>query len=144
VDTIPAVEQQIARDIVRHALLASPVLVVLLGLLRSGDAAASGALGLALVIVNFLLAAALQGWSARTTPAAIVSTVMLSYLLRLGLLIVAVVALRTVDWVDVPVLALTVAIAHLVLLVWELRSVRLSLAEPGLRMTRPSVPSTKE
>jgi hypothetical protein len=69
---------------------------------------------------------------------------MLSYVLRLGLLIVAVVALRTVDWVDVPVLALTVAIAHLVLLVWELRSVRLSLAEPGLRMTRPSVPSTKE
>ncbi len=143
-DTFPAVERQIARDIVRHALIAGPFLVVLLGLLRSGDAAASGALGLTLVIGNFLLAAALQGWSARTTPATIVGTVMLSYVLRLGFLVVAVLALRMIDWVDGPVLMLTVAVAHLVLLVWELRSVRLSFAEPGLRTTRPSVPSTKE
>jgi hypothetical protein len=144
VDPVPAVEQQIARDIVRHALVAAPVLIVLLGLLRSGEAAASGALGMALVIGNFLLAAALQSWAARISPATVVGTAMAGYVLRLGVLVGAVLALRTLDWVDVSVLVLTVAFAHLALLVWELRSVRLSLAEPGLRTTRPSVPSTKE
>jgi hypothetical protein len=144
VDPVPAVEQQIARDIVRHALVAAPVLFVLLGLLRSGEAAASGALGMALVIGNFLLAAALQSWAARISPATVVGTAMAGYVLRLGVLVGAVLALRTLDWVDVSVLVLTVAFAHLALLVWELRSVRLSLAEPGLRTTRPSVPSTKE
>jgi hypothetical protein len=144
VDPIPAVEQQIARHMVRHAVVVAPVVVVLLGVLRSGAAAASGALGLALVVANFLLAAALQGWSARISPATVVGTVMAGYVVRLGVLVGAVLALRQIGWVDVSVLVLTVAAAHLALLVWELRSVRLSFAEPGLRTVQPSVPARKE
>jgi hypothetical protein len=40
----------------------------------------------------------------------------------------------------VDVLVVTVAFAHLALLVWELRSVRLSFTEPGLAVTKPLPP----
>jgi hypothetical protein len=143
VEAVPAVEQQIARDITRHALLVAPVVIVALGLLRSGDAAASAALGLALVVANFLLAAALQAWAARISPAAVAGVAMFGYVLRLAVLLVACLGLRELDWVDVPVLVLTVAFAHLALLFWELRSVRLSFAEPGLRVTKPLPPRSE-
>jgi len=143
VDSVQAVEQQIARDIARHALLVAPVTVLALGLLRSGDAAASAAIGFALVVANFLLAAALQAWAARISPAAVAGAAMFGYVLRLAVLLVACLGLRTLDWVDVPVLVLTVAFAHLALLVWELRSVRLSFTEPGLRVTKPLPPRSE-
>ena len=133
----PAVEQQIARDITRHALLVAPIVVVALGLLRSGDAAASAAIGLALVVANFLLAASLQAWAARISPQAVAGAAMFGYVLRLAVLLVACLGLRELDWIDVDVLVITVAFAHLALLVWELRSVRLSFTEPGLRVTKP-------
>jgi hypothetical protein len=138
----PAVEQEIARDIARHALLVAPVVVLVVGLAHSGEGAASAAIGLGLVIGNFLLAAALQAWAARISPAAVAGAAMFGYVLRLAVLLVAVLGLREISWIDVTVLVLTVAFAHLALLVWELKSIRLSFTEPGLRVTRTLPPST--
>ena len=142
-DAVQAVEHQIARDIARHALLVAPVVVIAVGLLRSGHAAASAAVGLALVVGNFLLAASLQAWAARISPAAVAGAAMFGYVVRLAVLVVACLGLRELDWVDVPALVLTVAFAHLALLVWELRSVRLSFTEPGLRITKPLPPRSE-
>jgi hypothetical protein len=126
VDPQPAVESDIARDIARHGLIVAPIVVALAAVLRGANGATSAAIGLALVVVNFLGAAALQG-----------------YVLRLALMVVAILLLKRVDGIDLETLVITGALAHVALLFWELRSVRLSLAEPGLKVARPQpVPHT--
>jgi hypothetical protein len=131
----PAFESQVAVDLARRAAIVAPVVVLALGLARGVDGAASALVGLALVALNFLLAARLVGWAAGKSVAAVYGTVMGGYLLRLGALLGIVVGLERVAWIDVPVLVITIAVAHLVLLVWEMRYVSLSLAAPGLKPT---------
>ena len=128
-------ESQVARDLARRALLVAPAVVLVAGLVRGVDGAASALVGLGLVAANFLLAARLIGWAAGKSMGAVYGTVMGGYVVRLGALLAIVVGLERVSWIDVPVLVLTVAVAHLVLLTWELRYVSLSLAAPGLKPT---------
>ncbi len=151
-----AYESQVAADLARRAAIVAPLVVVALGLARGVDGAVSAVVGLVLVALNFLLAARLIGWAAGKSIAAVYGTVMGGYVLRLGALLGIVIGLERVPWIDVPVLVITIAVAHLALLVWEMRYVSLSLAAPGLKPTttrrhtalagagRPTVQPTKE
>ncbi len=144
-DQVPAVERQIARDLARHALLASPVVVVVAGLIRGADGAWSAAIAMAIVLGNFLAAAALQSWGASISPGVAGGAVLGGYIIRIAVMFGSAFALREVGFIDIEALVITMAIAHLALLFWELHSVRLSFAEPGLRVRRPSpVPAVKE
>jgi hypothetical protein len=129
----PAYESQVAADLARRAAIVAPVVVVALGLARGADGAASAIVALLLVAANFLLAARLIGWAAGKSIGVVYGTVMGGYVLRLGALLGIVVGLERVPWIDIPVLVITIAVAHLALLVWEMRYVSLSLAAPGLK-----------
>jgi len=59
------------------------------------------------------------------------------YLLRLGLLTVAVLLVRNQGWVSWIPLALTLLVTHLGLLLWETRYVSANLAYPGLKPRAP-------
>jgi hypothetical protein len=129
----PAVEQELARDMVRRALPVTPVVLVLCGLLWGLDGALSSAYGLALVLVNFLIAAALLSWTARISLSLMMGAALGGYLLRLGLILVAVLAVKDASWVELWPLGLTIIVSHLGLLFWETRYVSASLAFPGLK-----------
>jgi hypothetical protein len=129
-------EAQVAGDLARRALLVAPAVVIVAGLVRGVDGAASALVGIALVALNFMLAARLIGWAAGKSIGAVYGTVMGGYVVRLGALLGIVIGLERVSWIDVPVLVITIAVTHLALLVWEMRYVSLSLAAPGLK---PSV-----
>ena len=53
-DAQPAVEREIALDIVKHGLMVAPVVVLVAGSIRGWDGAASAAIALGIVLVNFL------------------------------------------------------------------------------------------
>jgi hypothetical protein len=55
------------------------------------------------------------------------------YLLRLGLISLAVFLVRDASWISLPALGVTIIISHLGLLFWEMRFIAASLAFPGLR-----------
>jgi hypothetical protein len=131
-----AYEAEVARDLARRAVLITPVVLVVAGLARGLDGAASALIGLLLVAVNFLAAAQLITVAARRSPAAVMGAVLGGYLVRLTVLLGIVVGLSALSWVDVPVLVLTLAIAHLALLTWEMRYVSFSLGAPGLKPVR--------
>lgn len=134
-------ELSLVGDIARRALYVAP-LFVLGGLLADGTGgAASAGIGVALVIANFLAAAVSITWAARVNLALLMGVALFGYVLRLGVMFVAVLALRELDWVHIPSLGLTVAIMHLGLLLWELKYVSLSLAHPGLEPDRKRSPS---
>ena len=126
-------EGQVARHLARHAMLVAPVVVLGAGVLRGVDGGLSAAIGLALVAVNFLAAAAILTWAAPRGVGAIYGAIFGGFFGRLAVLTGIVFALEPVSFIDIPVLVLTIAVTHLALLFWETRYVSLTLAAPGLK-----------
>jgi hypothetical protein len=145
VDAAPPVERRIAVDLARHGLIVAPAVVLVAGLLRGVDGAASAALGVAVVVVNFFVAALSLEWGARRGGNALFGVALGGFLLRMvSIVVVLFVAEALFGWADVVVLGLTLFITHLGLLFWELRSVSFSLAAPGLRRDRLTTTARKE
>ena len=132
---VPDVEREIARDLIRRGLLVLPALVALAGAIWGVRGALSAAYAVGLVLANFALSAALLARAARTSLALLMVAALGGYLVRLGLITVAVLAVRREWWVAMVPLGLTIIVTHLGLLVWEARYVSASLAFPGLKPT---------
>jgi hypothetical protein len=145
VDAAPPVERRIAVDLARHGLLVAPAVILVAGLLRGVDGAASAALGLTVVVLNFLAAALSLEWGARRGGNALFAVALGGFLFRMvSIVVVLLVADALFGWADVVVLGLTLFATHLGLLFWELRSVSFSLAAPGLQRDRPTPSARKE
>jgi len=134
VDTPP--EPAIARDLVRRGLPVAPALIVVCGLLWGVDGALSAAYGVALVLVNFLIAAALLAWGARISLTMLMVASLGGFLLRMGLILAAVWFVKDMAWVSLPAMCATILVTHLGLLLWETRYVSASLAFPALKPQR--------
>jgi hypothetical protein len=132
-DDGPAVEQQITADMIRRGLPAVPVLLVLAAIPRGVHGALSAGVAIAIVLVNFVLAAALLAWAARISLALMMGAALGGYLLRLVLVSAAVLLIKDLPWVELWPLGLTLIVTHLGLLLWETRYVSASLAFPGLK-----------
>lgn len=128
-----APEIQVSLDILRRALLVSPVIVAVCGIFAGLDGVFGAAYGILLVAVNFLLAAGLIAVTARISLGLMMGAVLFGYLVRLGLLFLAVILVRDASWISLTALGLTIIVTHLGLLVWEMRFVAASLAYPGLK-----------
>jgi hypothetical protein len=129
----PRPERTVARDLVRHGLLLGPLLILACGAIWGLDGAISSGYAVAIVLVNFLLAAALITWAAPISLPLLMGAVMGGYVLRLGLIFLAVFLVHDASWFEKLPLGLTIIVTHLVLLIWELRYVSASLAFPGLK-----------
>lgn len=139
----PSPAMEIARDIARRARWFLPGLVAVCAIGWGLDGALSAAYAVAIVVVNFLLAAWLLAVTGRISFALMAGAALFGYLLRLALIFVAVMAVRDLGWVELVPLGVTLIVTHLGLLFWELRYVSGSLAYPGLKPgTRPSETST--
>jgi hypothetical protein len=131
--TATAPELGIARDMARKSVVVAAVLVGLSAIVWGLDGALSSLYSTVLVVLNFLAAAALIGWAAKKGPNFIMAAVMGGYVVRLGVLTVAIVLVKDASWVERAPLFTTLLVTHLGLLIWEARSVSLSLAYPGLK-----------
>ena len=132
----PAPEVGVSRDMVKRGLVVAPVLIAVAGLVWGGNGAWSAAYGIALVLVNFAVAAGLIALTIRISLALMMGAVLFGYLARLGLVFIAVYAVKDAGWISLPALGATIIVTHLGLLVWELKYVALSLAYPGLKPLR--------
>ena len=128
----PAVEQQVASDLLRRAVPLAPVVLLPAALGWGVDGALSAAFALVLVLGNLLLSAALLSWTARVSLGLMMGAALFGYLARLGLVFLAVLLVKDLPWVELVPLGLTIVVSHLGLLVWEARYVSTSLAFPGL------------
>lgn len=134
----PLVEREVALDIVRRGLMVSPAILLVAGLLRGWSGVASAAIGLGIVLINFLAAAAIMTRAAKSGATAIGAAALAGYVVRLAVILVALVLLRHQPWIDLPTLGFVIVGTHLGLLVWEMKYVSLTLAAPGLKPARPS------
>ena len=132
-----APERDIAFDMVRRSLPLAPALLLLGGAFWGVNGALSSAFALALVLVNFVVSAALLGWAARRSPALVMATALGGFAARMGLILLAVLAIKDQAWVESVPLSIALLASHLGLLVWETRHVSASLAFPGLKPPAP-------
>jgi hypothetical protein len=133
----PAPEVTVTKDMVKRGLIVAPLLIAVCGFIWGMNGAYSAAYGIALVLVNFLLAAGIVAWTARISLGLMMGAVLFGYLIRLGLILLAVLLVKDTGWISLPALGATIIVTHLGLLVWEMKYVALSLAHPGLKPTRP-------
>ena len=132
----PAVERQLAFDMVRRGVVVAPVLVLLAAVIWGGDGAWSALVAVALVLVNLTLSAVGLSWAARVSAAALMAVALGGFAVRMGLVVAVVALVRDEPWIDLTALAVGVLVTHLGLLFWELRYVSASLAYPGLKPGR--------
>ncbi|MFN8021967.1 MAG: ATP synthase subunit I [Acidimicrobiales bacterium] len=138
----PSTEVAISKDLVRRGLIVAPVLVAICGVIWGLDGVWSSLYAIALVLVNFALAAAIVAATARISLGLMMGGVLFGYLIRLGLIFLAVFLVRDADWISLPALGATIIVTHLGLLLWELKFVAISLAHPGLKPTAPGQAKT--
>jgi hypothetical protein len=119
----PAIEANLARATVARGIYVGPVLVLIFGLLRGWDGAWSAALGVALVVVNFLLAGAILSISARISLQAYHAAALIGFFLRTALFIGAVYLIASLVEVDRIAFGISAVVAYLALLTWEAVSI---------------------
>jgi hypothetical protein len=134
----PSPEMQISRDLVKRGLVVAPLLLAVCALLWGWNGAMSCAYGLALVLANWVAAAALITFTARISLGLMMAAVLFGYLIRLGVIFIAIYLVRDAGWISLPALGCTIIVTQLGLLFWELRYVSATLAFPGLKPTTPA------
>ncbi|HEY7469543.1 MAG TPA: ATP synthase subunit I [Acidimicrobiia bacterium] len=119
----PPIEANLARSTVARAVYVAPVLILLFGLVRGWDGAWSAALGVLVVVLNFLLAGAILSISARISLQAYHAAALIGFFLRLGLFIGAVYLVASLVEVDRIAFGISAVVAYFALLTWEAVSI---------------------
>lgn len=132
-----AVEVKVSTDMVKRGLIVAPLIVALAAVIWGAAGAWSAVFAISLVLVNFALSAMLIASTARISLGLMMGATLFGYVIRLGLIAVAVLLVKDYDWISLPALGATIIVTHLGLLVWELKYVAISLAHPGLKPARP-------
>lgn len=132
-----ATEVSVSKDMVKRGLVVAPLIIAVCGVVWGIEGAYSAAYGIAIVLVNFALAALVIAVTARISLGLMMGAVLFGYLIRLGLIFVAVLLVKDAAWISLPALGTTIIVTHLGLLVWEMKYVAISLAHPGLKPARP-------
>lgn len=129
----PSPALAVAKDLARRGTMVAPIAIIIGATFWGTDGALSVGLGLTIVVVNFLLSAWMLGWAARISLAVMAGVALFGFLIRLGLITIAVLLVRNEPWVELVPLGFSLIISHLGLLFWEMRFVSASLAFPGLK-----------
>jgi hypothetical protein len=130
----PAIEANLARSTVARGVYVGPAIVLVFGLLRGWEGAWSAALGVAVVVANFLLAGAILSISARISLQAYHAAALIGFFLRLGLFIGAVYLIASAVEVDRVAFGISAVVAYFTLLIWEAVAVgRARGGEPNWR-----------
>ena len=138
----PSPEVHVSTDMIKRGLIVAPLLIAICAVIWGGDGAWSAIYGIALVLANFAIAAAIISMAARISLGLMMGATLFGYLIRLGLIFLAVYLVKDASWISLPALGATIIVTHLGLLFWEMKYVALSLAHPGLKPAPPIRTST--
>mgnify|MGYP001813545204 FL=1 len=129
----PSPAMAVAFDLAKRSLWLLPVVIFVSAAFWGIDGVASTLYALAIVVVNFLLAGWMLAVTGRISAAMMGAAALFGFLLRLGLIFLAVLLVKDAGWLELVPFGITLVATHLVLLFWEMRHISSSLAFPGLK-----------
>jgi hypothetical protein len=104
---------------VARAVYVAPVLVAIFAIAGGWKGAWSAALGVGVVVANFLLAGAILSISAKISLAVYHAAALFGFFLRLGLMVLTVLLIAQLVPIDRVAFGISAVVAYLVLLSWE-------------------------
>jgi hypothetical protein len=113
------VERVIADHTARRAVVVGPVLVAVFWAVRGTDGAIAAAIGVAIVVGNFLLAGRIMSVAARISLSLYHAAALFGFLIRLGLIAVTMLVVAALVDADRLAMGISVVAAYLALLSWE-------------------------
>jgi len=113
------IEAIIGTNIVKRAVYVAPVIIVGFGLFRGWEGAVAAAIGVAIVVGNFLLAGYLLSTAARISLGMYQAAALFGFVLRLGLITVTMLLIASLTDVDRLAMGVAAVIGYLALLSWE-------------------------
>jgi ATP synthase protein I len=113
------VEAALARDTVLRAVFVGPVLVGLFALLRGTRGAVGAAIGVTVVVVNFLVLGQILSRAARVSPGFYHAAALFGFLLRLGAITVTMLLVAASFDIDRMAFGISAVAAYLALLTLE-------------------------
>ena len=131
-----APELTVAFDMLKRSIFVAVPLLVAGFWGWSWSGLVSVLIALTLVLINLILGAQVIAFGVLLDDKGFMATVLGGYLLRLGIIAVAMLSLRNQDWFEMTPFAVSLLTTHIGLLAVECRHVSLSSAHPGLK---PSV-----
>jgi hypothetical protein len=115
----PNIEVKIGLATSRRALLVAPVLIAAFGVWRGGLGAVSAAIGVVIVVANFLLAGFVMSKAASVSLSLYHAAALFGFLLRLTLITVVMIGVGQMMDVDRLAMGVAAIVSYLVLLSWE-------------------------
>ena len=113
------VEAVIARKMVFRAWWLGPVIVAVAWALRGFEGAWAAAVGVVIVVVNFLVAGELLSRSARVSLRVYHAAALLGFFVRLGFITLSMFIVASVVEIDRPAMGVAAVVAYMVLLSLE-------------------------
>ena len=113
------VEQILAINLVKRAVWVAPPLIAGFWLARGTDGAVAAAVGVLLVVANFLFFGAMLSVSAKINLSLYHAAALFGFFLRLALISVTVLVITRLVELDRLALGITLVVTYLVLLSWE-------------------------
>ena len=135
----PAPEVAVSTDMIKRGFVVAPIIIAICGVIWGANGAFSSAYAVAIVLLNFALAAVMIAGAARISVGLMMAATLFGYLIRLALIFFAVWIVKDASWISLPALGSTIIVTHLGLLFWEMKYVALSLSQPGLKSDVPQV-----
>jgi len=113
------VERVIADHTARRAVVVGPILVAVFWAVRGIDGAIASAIGVMIVVGNFLLAGRIMSVAARVSLSLYHAAALFGFLIRLGLIAVTMLVVAALVDADRLAMGISVVAAYLALLSWE-------------------------
>ena len=113
------IEKVIAGHTARRAVVVGPLLVAIFWIFRGVDGAIASAIGVAIVVGNFLLSGLVLSIAARISLGLYHAAALFGFLIRLVLIAVTMLAVAAIIDADRLAMGITVVAAYLALLSWE-------------------------
>jgi len=132
-EAAPGHEREIAHELVRRTLFATPIAVVLASVLAGWAGGIGAALGMAVVAGNFWFLARVLTSGSKLGAGGVAAGAVVAYLTLLIVITLLAVAVREITAVDLAAFVLTIGIAHIVLLGSIVPRVGLTSGAPGLK-----------
>jgi hypothetical protein len=113
------IEAVIARKMVLRTWWLGPIIVAVAWALRGGSGAWAAAVGVVIVVINFLLAGELLSRSARVSLKVYHAAALLGFFVRLGFITLSMFIVASVVEIDRPAMGVAAVVAYMVLLSLE-------------------------
>lgn len=113
------IEAIIGKNIAKRGVFVAPILALIFGILQGWGGAVAALVGVAIVLVNFVLGGYIMSKAARVSMTMYHAAALFGFIIRLGLITLTMLIIANVTNLDRMAMGISVVVSYLVLLSWE-------------------------